>query len=274
MRTALRELLDTVPEDGTFSIWWGPAVGDPWLEHAADATHYAASTMKLILLIAVHRAADRGQLRLDDQVVIHDDFDSQVSGAGFTMARDYDNDDQPWERIGEPVTLRWLGSRAIVRSSNLATNLLLESVGVSAVQETHTALGLSDSTFARGIEDAAAASAGIDNRVSARDLATTLRALLDGSAATPAACREIVEVLAAQELRDTIPAGLPRHLKVAHKSGWVDGVSHDAGIILPADGQPLVLVVCTTSGLDEQAGRKFVASAAAAAWADHQKEVR
>ena len=268
MTSAMRAFVDALPAEGEFSLWFGPPSGATWCARDATRQHYAASTMKLALLIAAHRAAERGDLDLDEQVVVHGDFTSVVPAPRFRMDRDDDSDPQPWQRLGEKVSLRWLGHRAIVRSSNLATNLLLESVGVEEVQRTLDALGARDSLVTRGIEDAAAREAGHHNLVTARDLARTLQSLLAGTACSPAGCREILDVLAAQQLRDTIPAGLPPGTRVAHKSGWVDGVSHDAGIVYPADRDPFVLVVCTTAALDEQQGRELIAAAATAAWRD------
>jgi beta-lactamase class A len=268
--TAWRDFIGALPADGVFSVWYGPTGGDPWLAHAAERQHYAASTMKLALAVAAYRAADRGDLDLDEQVVVHDDFSSAVGASTFRMDRDDDSDAEPWRRLGEKVSLRWLGLRAIVRSSNLATNLLLEAVGLDEVQDTLSALGARDSVVSRGIEDSYAREQGRQNLVSARDLATTLQALVQHTACSPAACREILDVLAAQQLRDTIPAGLPPGIRVAHKSGWVTGISHDAGIVYPPDAEPFVLVICTTADLTEEAGRTLIAAGAAAAWADHE----
>jgi beta-lactamase class A len=263
----LPAFVESLPGEGTFSIWCGPVTGDAWLAHLADVRHYAASTMKVALVIAAYRQADAGVLDLAERVEVHDDFASAVDAPRFTMDRDDDSDPEPWRRLGEKVSLRWLGLRALVRSSNLATNLLLERVGVPAVQETLQAMGTAGSTVTRGIEDAAAREAGLQNLVTASDLARTLQALASGTAASPQACAEILDMLAAQQLRDTIPAQLPPETRVAHKSGWVDGISHDAGIVYPPELEPFVFVMCTTSDLSEEAGRHLIASGAAAAWA-------
>jgi beta-lactamase class A len=250
-------------------LWCGPIAGSAWFTHDADAQHYAASTMKVALVLTAYRQADAGELDLDRTVRVHDGFESAASGAGhYTMSRADDSDPEPWRRIGEEVALRWLALRALVRSSNLATNLLLEVVGVPAVQQTLTALGATDSTFHRGIEDVAAREAGLQNLVTAADLAHTLQALAGASVASERSSREIVDMLAAQQLRDTIPAGLPPGTKVAHKSGFVDGVCHDAGIVYPLEREPFVFVMCTTSDLSGDEGEEVVAAGAAAAWAE------
>ncbi|MDN5895005.1 MAG: class A beta-lactamase-related serine hydrolase [Nocardioides sp.] len=250
--------LASLPAEGLFSVWLGPVDGPPDFTREETAPHYAASTMKLPVLITAHHAHDEGRIDLDSRVRVHDDFASAADGSRFRMRQDYDNDDQVWDRIDLDAPLRWLVERMIVRSSNLATNLILEAVGVPAVQQTVCALCLHDSLVSRGIEDAAAREAGLDNLVSARDLARALQSVIGSP--------EVLATLSRQELRDTLPAGLPPGTRIAHKSGWVEGITHDAGIIFPEGADPFILVVCTTSGLSEAEGRDLIAHAANAAW--------
>lgn len=271
MCDALTAFIARLPPEGTFSVWYGPAVGEPWFSHHADARHYAASTMKLALLVAAYRAADQGDLDLDREVVVHDDFASAADGTRFAMRQAYDNDTQPWAALGGTASLRWLVGRAVVSSSNLATNIVLEHVGLTAVAATLAALGCDDSVVARGIEDVPAAEAGLTNLVTARDLARLLQALAAGEAASAASCLEMLATLRAQEINDALPAGLPAGMSVAHKSGWVEGVSHDAALVEPAHEDPFVLVVLTTSGLADEEATALIAAGAAAAWSDRSR---
>ncbi|MDX6297136.1 MAG: beta-lactamase class [Nocardioidaceae bacterium] len=265
---ALTSYVERLPSDGEYSLWVGPLDGPATVEHNAGHQHYAASTMKLALVIAAYRRADAGTLDLGQSVIVHDDFESAIGCTRFSIDRTEDSDEQTWRRMGERVALRWLANRAIVRSGNLATNLLLESVGLPAVAETLEFLGAKSSTVARGIEDAPAREAGHQNLVTAEDLALTLRQVAGQQAASPESCREVLATLAAQQINDAIPVGVPPGTKVAHKSGWVQGISHDAGIVFPPDAPPYVLVVCTTSTLAEQESLDLIAAAAAASWQD------
>ncbi|MEP6667308.1 MAG: serine hydrolase, partial [Nocardioidaceae bacterium] len=236
----------------------------------ADARHYAASTMKLALVMAAYREAEAGRVDLDAPVLIHDGFASAVGGEHFWMDADDDSDPEPWRRMGTEVSLRWLCHRAIVKSSNLATNLVLDATGTHPVTDVLSAVGATGSVVARGIEDCVARDSGLQNFVTAADLACTLQALHAEKVATPETCHEILSVLSAQQINDAIPAGLPRSAKVAHKSGWVEGISHDAAIIYPGDADAFVFVMCTTSELDEQAGLALIAHGAAASWQDRR----
>ncbi len=239
--------------------------------HREHAPHLAASTMKTALVIAAFREAEAGRVDLDAPVVVHNLFASVVRSGCFGLNESYDSDPLPWRRQGELASLRWLAYRALVRSSNLATNLLLEAVGFEPVAAALGAVGARESMVVRGIEDGAARAAGRENIVTAHDLALTLQALVGGTAAARESCDEILAVLAAQQINDGIPAGLPAGTRVAHKSGWVEGVSHDAGIVYPDDAPAFVVVVCTSSGLSAQAGLDHVANGARAAWMDRHR---
>ena len=260
-----------LPPDGSFSVWAGTIEGTPVVTVGADDPHYAASMMKLPVVLAAYRQADEGMLDLDREVLIHNDFASAEGRRRFSMSRAEDSDPLTWQRLGTGAALRWLANRAIVVSGNLATNVLLEHVGLSAVEETLTAVGTTQTVVARGIEDYPARDAGLHNLVTAADLALILARLAAHDAASPDACEEVLAVLAAQQVNDSIPPGLPPGTKVAHKTGWVEGVAHDAGIVYPADAAPYILSVCTTSSLSEQQARDVIAQVAAASWSDRQE---
>jgi beta-lactamase class A len=264
----LDRFVEQLPPKGSYSVWAGPVDGPSWVAHRDREQHYAASTMKLALVIAAFREEEAGRLSLEETVSVHNSFASASGTGRFSLDESEDSDPEPWARLGQRVALRWLAYRSIVRSSNLATNLLLDAVGVPAVAAALDAVGAVDSVVSRGIEDSAARESGLQNLVTARDLALTLQALVAGTAAGRRSCQEILEVLAAQQINDAIPALLPAGTRVAHKSGWVEGISHDAGIVYPPGAEPFVVVVCTTSDLDEQAGLDLIAAGALAAWSD------
>jgi beta-lactamase class A len=251
----------------------------------ADARHYAASMMKVPVLAAMYRMDDAGAIDLDEPVPVVNDFASAHAGApNFAIDPAYDQDDEVWERLGGDATLRWLGRRMIVRSSNLATNLVLAYVGVGEVAEVLRQVGMGESRVERGIADTAGRMAGFDNLTSARDLAALFAAITRGTdasgpsgaaespVATPPSCREMIEVLCGQEHRDDIVAGLPPGTQVAVKNGWVTDVRHATAVVFPDDAPPYVLAICTTAGdarsdYDREA-RTLIARIAAASWRD------
>lgn len=262
----LQRHLEGLRPAGRFSVWLGPVRGPATFVHEAEAPHYAASTMKLPLVMAAYRQADQGRLDLTSRVLLANSFSSASGQGTFAMLADEDNDPEPWRRVGSEVSVRWLAHRAIVASSNLATNALLDVVGKSAVVELLTSIGVQDLRLPRGIEDAAAREAGLDNVVTAADLALVLQSLGAGIALSAESTHEILSILLAQQVNDALPARLPPGTPVAHKSGWVEGISHDAGIVYPPGAAPFVFVMCTTSDLSEAEGLNAIAAAAELAW--------
>jgi beta-lactamase class A len=246
---------------GTASAWIGPVGGPPAYARLADATHYAASTMKVGVLVALHRAG----LDLDAPVSVHNRHRSALPGAEpFGNDPAEDSDTATWALLGGTSTLRELARQMIVRSGNLATNLCLEAVGVPAAQEVWRLAGATHSVTARGIEDGAARLAGLDNLVTAGDLAALFGAVVAG---TLGPAPEVLALLEANEHRDDLVAGLPPGTRVAHKNGWITGVRHGAGVVFPGDAPPYTIAVCTSTSLPDDEACALVAAVSATAWA-------
>ncbi|MGH8880475.1 MAG: serine hydrolase [Stackebrandtia sp.] len=234
--------------DGDFSVWCGRPGAEPVYTRSPDRLHYPASTMKIGVMAAAYRLADAGKLDLDEQITVHNSFTSAIGG-GFSMDAGEDSDTQVWQHQDATASLRWLIRRMIVRSSNLATNLVLEKVGYAAAQDAYRAAGAKYSITRRGIEDAAARDAGVDNEVSAADLAAQLSAIHLGRLASEQSCKEMLDVLSSQELHGDFARGLPEGTKLALKNGWIEGIRHSAAIVYPDDTTPYVLAACGTSPL-------------------------
>jgi beta-lactamase class A len=239
----------------------------PGVSVEPHAQHYSASIMKLPVLVAAHRLAERGLLDLDRPVLVHDDFTSRNPGHRFVMDRAEDSDPATWAAMGEEVALGVLAHRMITASGNLATNLVLDAVGTDEVAAVLAAAGCSArTTVVRGIEDYAAREVGLDNLVTADDLALLLLALAEGRLAGPAATAACEETLLAQEYRAGIPAGLPAGLVVGNKTGWVDGVNHDVALVRAPGQPPVGLAVLVTAPGTPEEREAGIARIAAAAW--------
>jgi len=217
----------------------------------ANVRFHAASTMKLPVMVQIFRDADAGLLRLDDSLTVHVTFPSLVDGSPFAVDKADDSDSTLYGRVGRPASVRELLGLMITRSSNLATNILIERVGAARAQASARALGAWSIQVLRGVEDGKAYRAGLNNTTTARDLGVLLAAIAQDRAASPASCREMMRILEAQEFNEGIPVGLPPGTRVAHKTGWIgEVVYHDAAIVYPAARSPYVLVVLT-SGIKE-----------------------
>jgi beta-lactamase class A len=206
---------------------------------------HAASTMKVPVMAEVFRQADRGIFSLDDSLLIKNEFASIIDGSTFSLDITEDGGDRLYSMIGQKESIRSLVNEMITYSGNLATNLLIEKVGAGNTQQFMKTLGANDIQVLRGVEDIKAYRAGKNNTTTAKDLAIILKALLLKKKWREASSNEMITILLDQKFKKKIPAGLPANVKVAHKTGSITKIDHDAGIIFPPDRPPYILVVLT-----------------------------
>lgn len=240
--------------------------GGAMVQINADSVFHAASTMKIPVLIEYFRAVEDGRLRADQDLLLVNEFKSIVDGSPYTLSADGDSDSALYARMGQRVPIRDLAERMITRSSNLATNVLIELLGAARIDSTAASLGAGPMRVLRGVEDSKAFQAGLNNTTSARDLAALLTAIETGQAASAASCRQMVEILARQEFNSEIPAGLPPGTRVAHKTGWITGVLHDAALVYPPGRRPYVLVVLTSGIREREVARELIADLSRMVW--------
>jgi beta-lactamase class A len=210
-----------------------------------DVLMHPASTMKVPVMMEVFRQAHAGLLSLDEWLKIFNSFKSVVDGSDFALEEADDSELTLYKRIGETETIRELNRLMIVRSSNLATNLLMGRVGASRVDAFIKELGIADMTVIRGLEDKKAYRLNINNSASARSSTHMLRLIAEGKVVSKEACDEMVEVMLGQEFNESIPALLPSNVKVAHKTGWTGDHFHDIGIVFPPKRKPYAISLFT-----------------------------
>ena len=221
--------------------------GETTIQWAYNADHYfhAASTMKLAVLLGVMREVERGDLTLDAPVHIRNRFTSIVNQEPFMLDLGRDADPDVYGHLGKTLSVRELAFWMITKSSNLATNLLVDIVGIGNIQQALDELEIDGVKILRGVEDQAAFHAGLNNEVTANGLLKLLRIIADRRAYSPESSEEMLKIMLEQQYRSGIPAGLPKAARVAHKTGNISTVHHDAGIVFVEDRKPYVLVILT-----------------------------
>jgi len=209
-----------------------------------DASFHAASTMKLAVLLGVFRLVHRGELGLDEPVHVRNRFSSIVDGLPFRLELG-GADAEVQVHQGRTLSVRELCYWMITKSSNFATNLLVDVVGVPAIHAALQELHLEGITVLRGVEDHAAFEAGLNNQVTAAGLLKLLRLIAEERAFTPELSGQMRDILLDQQYKSGIPAGLPKDARVAHKTGNITTVDHDAGIVFLEGRKPYVVVILT-----------------------------
>ena len=246
---ALRKEVETIEKESgakALSVALYDAESGFELHYNADRWHHAASTIKVPILLGVFAAIDRGDLLPHSRVHVRNRFLSVVEGVPFRVEAGRDGNSAVHAAIGKMMRVDELAYHMITTSSNLATNLLLGVIGPESVNETLRELDVEDGIeLKRGVEDELAFEHNINNRVTADGLLRVLVMLAEGKAFSPGLSRRMMDILHGQEFNQGIPARLPKGARVAHKTGEISTVAHDAGVIYLPKRKPYALVVLT-----------------------------
>jgi len=225
------------------------ATGKQILIHP-DLPFHPASTIKVCVMMEAFHQAANGEFSLDDSLPVKNKFHSVADGSFFSLSAEDDGETDLYHHIHRRLPLRDLIVRMIVRSSNLATNLIIEKIGGRRVTQFMYELGVPDLLVLRGPEDNRAFAMGMNNSATARGLMHILIELAEGRVVSQAASDEMIAILKQQRFNEGIPAKLPLGVDVAHKTGWNEKLYHDAAIVYPPARDPYVLVILTR-GLPE-----------------------
>jgi beta-lactamase class A len=211
-----------------------------WFSRADDVFH-AASTMKIPVMTELFHQVREGQLKLGEPLVVKNEFHSLADASIYTLDPADDSETDLYKAVGQTRAVSQLCELMVTVSSNLATNLLVEKLGVENIRAMVHALHADGMNVLRGVEDNKAYEKGMNNTTTARGLLILLEAIAKGQAVDADSSRQMVEILARQRFNEAIPAGVPPGTRVAHKTGELTKIHHDAAIVYGP--RPFVLVI-------------------------------
>jgi len=215
-----------------------------------EETFHAASTMKIPVMIELFHQVQQGKLKLDEPLLVKNEFHSLADGSVYTLDPADDSETDLYKAAGQTRTMRQLLELMITVSSNLATNLLIEKLGVENIRATVHLLHADGMSVLRGVEDNKAFQKGMNNTTTARGLQRLLEAIALGEAVDQDSSRQMIEILERQKFNEGIPAGLPTGTRVAHKTGEITKIHHDAAIVFGP--RPFVLVILVRGLADKK----------------------
>jgi len=222
---------------------------DETLIFNGHAMFHAASTMKTPVMFQLFRMRDEDSLDLDAPILVKNEFKSIVDGSIFSLPIHSEKDEILYPVIDRMVPLRVLIDKMITHSSNLATNILVQTAKPEDISQTLNELGASGVLVLRGVEDLKAYELGMNNMTSAYGMMKVMEAVYRSELVSDSSRAEMIEILKRQHYNSMIPAGLPDDVVVAHKTGSITRIAHDAAIVYPPDAPPYILVILT-SGWD------------------------
>ena len=220
---------------------------------------HAASTMKTPVMIEVFKQVHNGKFNLYDSIIVKNEFKSIVDGSVFRLSDLEDSDQELYQYLGKKRSIYSLVNDMITVSSNFATNLIIDFIGVKNVNQTMRKVGAMDINVLRGVEDIKAFEKDLNNSTTAYDLMIIYEKLANGDIIDRKVSDKMIEILKNQEYQDIIPFYLPKNVEVAHKTGMITGVHHDSGIVFLPDGRKYVIILLSKELTDFGAGTLLLA---------------
>lgn len=211
----------------------------------------SASLIKLVVMGEVLRKADKGEITLDDKILVSDDI--IVRGDGILKYLD----------PGHKFSVRELITLMIIISDNTAANVLIDLAKIDDVNKFSKDLGLNNTVLNRKMMDFKAAKEGKENVTSAADICTLLEKIYSGDLVSQSASKFMIDTMKRQRVNGRIDMFLPEGIVLAHKTGTLDKLEHDAGILY-GDKSDCVMCILTKNGKTNGQCRRFIGNAAEA----------
>lgn len=218
---------------------------------------HAASTIKVAILLALFKGIEEGRIRANDPLHVRNRFLSAIDHAPFRLDSESDGCPQLYRLIGQTAPVAALAESMIIWSSNLATNLLLDRIGPDYAMRVLRDAGVTGVQLRRGVADDHAHEQGMNNETTATGLVQLFGALRSDFLSMPSR-GEVILILLGQKFASMIPAGLPPHATVAHKTGEISNMCHDAGIVYLPEREPYILAILTEVAADANGRRETV----------------
>lgn len=184
-----------------------------------DRIFNAASMIKLPVLVEAFNQVRLGEQAFERTYEVRSG-DKVPSCGALTYMHD-----------GLEVTFRDLCVLMIIHSDNTAANMLIRILGMDRINQTLIDQRLYMTRLERLLFDAEAAREGIENLFVLEEMAALFEAMYRGTLISRKASADMLEILKCQRLNHKMPALLPRHIPVAHKTGEDAGITHDMGIV-------------------------------------------
>jgi beta-lactamase class A len=215
----------------------------------ADEPMPTASLIKVAVLIEAYLQADEGKIKLTDSVTLHDE--DKVPGSG--VLTDHFSD-------GATFPLRDAVRLMIAFSDNTATNLVLDRVGVAAVDKRMDSWGLPNTKINAKVFRGSSTSVDPERTkrfglgsTTAREMTGLFEQLAAGERLRPALKQVVLGHLKKNQDKDKFTSLLPPETVVAHKDGAVSDARTDAGIVYTPGG--LVAICVLTNDNEDQRWR-------------------
>ena len=239
----IKAFLDT--QEGFTSIVVRSLVDDHAYAYEADRVMRSASTIKVFIMSELFRQAKEGLLSLSDKIVL---TSSMLTGGDGVLKE---------LNPGHEFTLEEICTLMIIQSDNMATNILIDVLGMDNINVQISRLGMKNTSLQRKMMDSEAVKAGFNNYITANEFAALLESIYRGNNVDACASKKMLSILLRQQVRGRLDLFLPDELLIAHKTGDLDNLEHDGGIVF-LENSPYLICVMTEDVKTNKIGREII----------------
>lgn len=217
----------------------------------------SASVIKIPILIELLQQIDEKRLRWKSKFKMT--ASDRVGGSG----------DLQYEAAGKRFTTEELAVKMIAVSDNVATNLLIDRLGMENINLGLGNWGFDQTRLNRKMMDFKAIQEGKQNYINAFEVSKMLWGILTKKILKDHSSRKALEILLKCEDVTTIPRKIPNTIPVAHKSGTLDYIRGDAGIIFSQE--PVIVSVFVQNFESQEQAEKIIGEIAELAYQAYGK---
>ena len=221
----------------------------------SDEQFFAASTIKIPIMVAVYRKVDEGELEFSQEVEIQEE--DWAAGAGWLQ----------WEKAGTKQTVGDLLLLMMTQSDNVAANALVRTVGgADHVNEVARSMGAEDTVLYQKVSSERGVVPALDNRSTPRDMATMMQQIAEGKAASEKSCGYMIDLMHENGLDWWLDEGLPSGVDAANKAGWLYRVYDEVGIVENDDRRYVIAILSKHGEAEVQQGQDLIKNLSSAVW--------
>ena len=241
MQEILKEL-ESFP--GNAGFYYEDLTTGETAEYNGDMMMNAASVIKVPVMVELFRQIEAGLAKADELVEVRDEDRVPICGVLTLMHSGMEV---------TPIDLCWL---MITISDNMATNMLIDLLGVDNIQANNERLGLEGVKLSRKLFEKRPEFRGMRNYISGNGIGKLLEMIYKGEVVSKEASKEMIDMMLAQQCTNKIPLLLPGEGRAAHKTGEDGGITHDTGIIFAK--KPFIVCFCNWQLEEGSEGRMNV----------------
>lgn len=212
-----------------------------------DMKFPSASTIKVFIMSELFNKINEGAYKLDDKIEITEEM--KTDGDGILKELN----------CGHKFTIKEICTLMIILSDNMATNILINMLGMDNINYTIKNLGMKKTKLQRKMMDSQAAKEGRDNFTTADDLSHVLELMYNGKDVNKTYSDMMLDILKKQQVRGRLDLYLPEETIIAHKTGDLDNLEHDGGIVYLPDREYIICIL-TNKVKSNKEGREIIGS--------------